>query len=51
MSGRTIRARFKHFKTICEQTSDNSPTESDSSFFELMVVQTRKRNFVKVAPL
>ena len=29
MSGRPIRAKYKHFKTICEQTSDNSPTDSN----------------------
>ena len=27
MSGRPIRAKYKHFRTICEQTSDNSPTD------------------------
>ena len=34
MSGRPIRAKYKHFKTICEQTSDNSPTDSSSSCFD-----------------
>ena len=48
MLSRPIRAKYKHFKTICEQSSDNSPTDSNSSFFELMVVQTRMRNFVKL---
>ena len=32
MSGLPIRARHKHFNTICEHTSDNSPTDSSSSF-------------------
>ena len=32
MSGRPIRAKCKHFKTIWEQTSDNSPLFSNSSF-------------------
>ena len=31
MSGLPIRARYKHFKTICEHTCDQSPTESSSS--------------------
>ena len=31
MSGPPIRAKYKHFKTICEHTSDNSPTASSSS--------------------
>ena len=29
-----IRARCKHFRTICKQTSGNSPTDSNSSFLE-----------------
>ena len=32
MSGLPIWAKYKHFKTICEQTSHNSPTDSSSSF-------------------
>ena len=31
MSGLPIRARYIHLKTICEQTVDNSPTDSFSS--------------------
>ena len=31
MSGLTIRAKYKHFNTICEQTFDNSPSDSSSS--------------------
>ena len=34
MSGRPIRSKYTHFKTICEQTSDNSPTDSSSSFLK-----------------
>ena len=43
MSSRPILAKYKHFKTICEQTSDNSPTDSNSSFRT-----TRMRHFVKL---
>ena len=31
ISGRPIRAKYKHFETMCGQTSDNSPTDSSSS--------------------
>ena len=31
MSSHPILAKYKHFKTICERTSDNSPTDSSSS--------------------
>ena len=31
ISGLPIRAKYKHFRTICEQTVDNSPTDSFSS--------------------
>ena len=31
MSGLPIRSKYKHFKTNCEQTSDSSPTDSNSS--------------------
>ena len=51
MSSRPIRAKYKHVKTICEQTSDNSPTDSKSSFFELMVVQKKVEKLYKVGPL
>ena len=49
ISGQPIRARFKHFTTICEHTSDNSPTGSSSSFCEFIFCsivnpeQTHKR--------
>ena len=33
MSGTPIRAKYRHFRTICEQTVDNSPTDPISSFF------------------
>ena len=33
MSGLPILAKYKHFKAICEQTSDHSPTDSSSSFW------------------
>ena len=36
MSGLPIRARYKHFKTICDNTFDNSPTDSSSSFLNGM---------------
>ena len=35
MSGLPIRAKDKHFKTIWEYTSDNSPTVSNSFFLKL----------------
>ena len=35
MSGLPIRAKYKHFKTMCEHTSDNSPTDSSSSSLKL----------------
>ena len=31
MSGLPIRAKYKHFKIICEHTCDSSPTDSSSS--------------------
>ena len=31
MSGRPTLAKYKHFNTICEHTSDNSTTDSNSS--------------------
>ena len=40
MSSLPMRAKYRHCKTIWEQTSDNSPTVPNSSFFELMVVKT-----------
>ena len=30
-AGLPIRAKYKHFKSICEHTCDNSPTDSSSS--------------------
>ena len=35
MSGQLIRAGYRHFHTMCEPTSDNSPTVSNSSFLNL----------------
>ena len=35
MSGLPIRAKYKHFKTVWEHTSDKSPTASNSSFLKL----------------
>ena len=32
MSGLAIRARYTHFKAICDHTFDNSPTDSSYSF-------------------
>ena len=34
MSGLPIRARYKHFNTICEHTFDKSPTDLSSSFLK-----------------
>ena len=34
MSGLPIHAKNKNFKTICERTCDNSPTDSSSSFLK-----------------
>ena len=34
MSGPQIRAKYKQFKTICEQTFDSFPTDSSSSFLK-----------------
>ena len=34
MSGLPIRAKYKHFKTICEHTFGNSQTDSSSSFLK-----------------
>ena len=45
--GRPIRAEYRDFKTIREQTSDSSPTDS-SCLLELMIIQTRMRDFVKL---
>ena len=36
------------FKTICEQTSHNSPTDSQFLLSELMVIHARIRNFTKL---
>ena len=34
MSNLPIRAKYKHVKTICEHTFDNSPTDPSSSFLK-----------------
>ena len=39
MSGLPIRAKYKHFKTICEHTLDNSQIDSSSSFLEMVIIQ------------
>ena len=40
MSGLPMRAKYRHFKTICERTFDNSPTDPNSSSLnELMVIK------------
>ena len=39
MSGLPIRAKYKHIKTTCEHTFDNSPTVSNSSFLKWWSVQ------------
>ena len=48
MSSLPIGAKFKYkyFKTICEHTSDNAPTVSNSSFFEVVIIQARRSNCV-----
>ena len=32
LSGRPIRDKYKHFRTICEHNFENSPIDSSSSF-------------------
>ena len=44
MSGLSIRAKYRHFRTICEQTAENSPTHS--FFFKLMVIHAWCCDFV-----
>ena len=48
MSGRPIRAKYKHFKTICEQTSDDSPTDSSSSCLNWWSSRQGLKNFVQL---
>ena len=38
ISGRPIRAKYKHFRTIWEHTCDKSPTEFISSSLEVVVI-------------
>ena len=51
MSGLTLRAKYKHFNTICEQTSDNSPTDSGSSFLMWWSSKAKTWNFEKLLRL
>ena len=41
-----LRAKYKHFKNNCDQTFDNSPTDSSSSFLKLVIIQTWSWDFV-----
>ena len=41
MPGQPFRTRYKHFMTICEHMFDNSPIDSSSSLFGLMIIQAR----------
>ena len=50
MSGLPIRAKYKHFKTMREQTSDMCPTDSKFLFLEMVIIQARTWNFVYDAP-
>ena len=43
-----MRAEHKHFGTICAQTFDNSPTFSNSSFFESVIISTRDGDFAEL---
>ena len=51
MSGLPMRAKYRHFPTMCEHTCDNSPNVSNSSIFELMIVHTRSGNFAQIVQL
>ena len=46
ISGLPIRAKYGHFRIICEQTVDNSPTDSFFLFFKLMVIHAWRCDFV-----
>ena len=50
ISGRPIRAKNRHYRTICEQPVDDSPTDS-FFFFQLMVIHACCCNFVKNCPV
>ena len=47
-SGRPILAKYKHFKTTCEQKCDNSPVIPNPSFVILVIVQARTRNLMQL---
>ena len=49
ISGLPIRAKYKYFITMCEQTVDNSLTDPiSSSFQKLMVIHARCRDLVQL---
>ena len=43
-----IRAKYRHFRTICEQTVDNSPTNSFSSSLNVWSSMQRVATFIIV---
>ena len=45
-SNRPILAKYKHFRTICEQAFDNFSDRSHFFFVEMMVVNAWRRDFV-----
>ena len=48
ISGRPIRAKYKHFRTIWEHTCDNSPTRFHFFFFEVVIIDAWSRYFVEL---
>ena len=49
ISGRSIRAKCRHFRTICEQTVDTYFSHGfQFFFFEMMVVHAWRRDFLKL---
>ena len=46
ISGLSIRAKYRHFTTICAKTVDNSPTDSFFFFFKLMVIHAWRCDYV-----
>ena len=42
-----IRAKYKHFKTLCDHTFDNSPTDSSSSFLKWWSSKQRLQTLYK----
>ena len=45
MSGLSRRAKYKHFKTMCDHTFDNSQTDSSSSFLNWWSFKQRVETF------